>query len=166
MLKWSKITSSRVNIDSLSDLLSDFVTLYTFKMSRKVPDPIYPYGYGKIWTRFFRVLAVDPRFFFYIIIIIGKYETMGSLSVSALLIAGGLGIGIHSLELLLATLNQIPLTSATDAIAAVKRSNDTLLDPNAAWFALSSVLVKEWLYRISKSIWFIITKNMRIYATK
>jgi divalent metal cation (Fe/Co/Zn/Cd) transporter len=77
---------------------------------------------------------------------------MGSLSVSALLIAGGLGIGIHSLELLLATLNQIPLTSATDAIAAVKRSNDTLLDPNAAWFALSSVLVKEWLYRISKSI--------------
>lgn len=32
---------------SLSDLFSDFVTLYTFKMSRKVPDKLYPYGYGK-----------------------------------------------------------------------------------------------------------------------
>jgi divalent metal cation (Fe/Co/Zn/Cd) transporter len=75
---------------------------------------------------------------------------MGSLSVSALLIAGGLGIGIHSFDLLLATLNQ--LSSATDALTAIKGShnNNAVLDPNAAWFALSSVLVKEWLYRISK----------------
>ncbi|GAA5803425.1 hypothetical protein HPULCUR_008907 [Helicostylum pulchrum] len=80
-------------------------------MSRKVPDSIYPYGYG-------------------------KYETIGSLSVSALLMAGGAGIGFHSFDLLLNTMDGT--------------HNTTELDPNAAWFALGSVLVKEWLYRISK----------------
>lgn len=63
---------------------------------------------------------------------------MGSLSVSAILIAGGLGIGAHSFELLLTTLQQ------------QQPSQQEILDPNAAWFALGSVLVKEWLYRISK----------------
>ena len=29
-------------------------------------------------------------------------------------------------------------------------SSDGTLNPNAAWFALASVLVKEWLYRASK----------------
>lgn len=101
---------------SLSDLFSDFVTLYTFKMSRKVPDKLYPYGYG-------------------------KYETMGSLSVSAILIAGGLGIGAHSFELLLTTLQQ-----------QQQPSQQEILDPNAAWFALGSVLVKEWLYRITLKV--------------
>lgn len=82
---------------------------------------------------------------------------MGSLSVSALLIAGGLGIGVHSFDLLLATLDQMSFTSATDVLAAVKGSkNDhVILDPNAAWFAVGSVLVKEWLYRISKSFIYI-----------
>ncbi|GAA5810020.1 hypothetical protein MFLAVUS_003435 [Mucor flavus] len=98
---------------SFSDLLSDFVTLYTFKMSRKVPDSIYPYGYG-------------------------KYETIGSLSVSALLMAGGAGIGFHSFDLLLNTMDGTHNTSE--------------LDPNAAWFALGSVLVKEWLYRITLKV--------------
>lgn len=79
-------------------------------MSRKVPDTMYPYGYG-------------------------KYETIGSLSVSGLLMAGGVGIGLHSLDLFMTTLDgAIP----------------SELDPNAAWFALASVVMKEWLYRISK----------------
>lgn len=80
-------------------------------MSRKVPDTIYPYGYG-------------------------KYETMGSLSVSGLLMAGGVGIGLHSFDLLLATMDGSVTTG--------------VLDPNAAWFALGSVFIKEWLYRISE----------------
>lgn len=28
-------------------MLSDFVTLYTYKRSRKSADGLYPYGYGK-----------------------------------------------------------------------------------------------------------------------
>jgi divalent metal cation (Fe/Co/Zn/Cd) transporter len=107
-------------------------------MSRKAPDSIYPYGYG-------------------------KFETFGSLSVSALLIAGGVGIGLHSFDLLLATLPQLGAQHLTDAATATVTSsaeNSSMisplssepLDPNAAWFALGSVLIKEWLYRASKSI--------------
>lgn len=43
------------------DLLSDFVTLYTFKMSRKPPDAIYPYGYGKVAKCFGMSLIVLCR---------------------------------------------------------------------------------------------------------
>lgn len=46
-----KINNDKVLIFFI-DLLSDFVTLYTFKMSRKPADSIYPYGYG---TMFFFV---------------------------------------------------------------------------------------------------------------
>ncbi|CEP15295.1 hypothetical protein [Parasitella parasitica] len=121
------------------DLLSDFVTLYTFKMSRKPADSIYPYGYG-------------------------KFETVGSVTVSSLLLAGAIGIGWHSFDLLLATLQTAgPLASDAAAAAAVVSSSAAdstaaasprhthghggVLDPNAAWFALVSVLIKEWLYR-------------------
>ncbi|KAI8876715.1 cation efflux protein [Backusella circina FSU 941] len=121
---------------SFSDLLGDLVTLYTFKMSRKVPDSIYPYGYG-------------------------KFETFGSLSVSALLIAGGLGIGLHSFDLLLATLPQhVALSDAATAAVTTSAENNAImsplsseaLDPNAAWFALGSVLIKEWLYRATLKV--------------
>jgi divalent metal cation (Fe/Co/Zn/Cd) transporter len=43
----SVVQEKKILMCVLSDLLSDFVTLYTFKMSRKVPDTLYPYGYGK-----------------------------------------------------------------------------------------------------------------------
>ncbi|KAI7883374.1 cation efflux protein [Mucor mucedo] len=127
---------------SFSDLLSDFVTLYTFKMSRKPADSIYPYGYG-------------------------KFETVGSVTVSSLLLAGAVGIGFHSFDLLIQTLQTSPLfvsdTTATVAAVAstsVAESSPSVLgshghghdhggvlDPNAAWFALASVVIKEWLYR-------------------
>ncbi|CAO3612640.1 unnamed protein product [Cunninghamella blakesleeana] len=157
---------------SLSDLLSDFVTLYTFKMSRKQPDDIYPYGYG-------------------------KFETIGSFAVSTLLLSGGVAIGLHSFDLLTTVLetmspssttitdtvtsltsSSIETTASTTTSTAASTTTDTMtdivsnhpthttegsgsfvasffehhhhqsnvLDPNAAWFALSSVLVKEWLY--------------------
>lgn len=96
--------------------------------------------------------------FFYI----GKFETVGSVAVSSLLLAGAVGIGWHSFDLLLATL-QVSAPSVTTAAAAagstVAESHSFLghshghggvLDPNAAWFALASVIIKEWLYRVSK----------------
>ncbi|KAI8885146.1 cation efflux protein [Backusella circina FSU 941] len=123
-------------LHSFSDLLSDFVTLYTFKMSRKPADHLYPYGYG-------------------------KFETVGSVTVSSLLLAGAVGIGFHSFDLLLQTLQTTPTliaASTTDTAANTVASsaiethfghshNNGVLDPNAAWFALASVLIKEWLYR-------------------
>lgn len=93
---------------------------------------------------------------------IGKFETVGSVAVSSLLLAGAVGIGWHSFDLLLATL-QVSAPSVTTAAAAagstVAESHSFLshshghggvLDPNAAWFALASVIIKEWLYRVSK----------------
>ncbi|OZJ04288.1 hypothetical protein BZG36_02578 [Bifiguratus adelaidae] len=146
---------------SLSDMISDFVTLYTYRVSRRPPDELHPYGYG-------------------------KYETVGSLAVSSILIVGALGIGYHSYELLLQVLpetftgalnsNALPDAAVASAptshasvdagIAAAKEAHegaslsnllpfhshahehhDTLLNPNAAWFALASVIIKEWLYQ-------------------
>ncbi|KAJ2962274.1 hypothetical protein NQZ79_g2444 [Umbelopsis isabellina] len=122
---------------SLSDMLSDFVTLYTYKKSRRPADNLYPYGYG-------------------------------SLGVSTLLIGGAIGIGWHSTELLLNVLQTPgvnesvstavativdPSTSpavaetATHKVATVTDHHGHTLNPNAAWFALISVVVKEWLYR-------------------
>ncbi|EIE84926.1 hypothetical protein RO3G_09636 [Rhizopus delemar RA 99-880] len=96
----------------------------------------------------------------------GKFETVGSVAVSSLLLAGAIGIGWHSLDLLIATLNTVT-TSATlpDTTMAVVAASSTavetsshsffshshahggVLDPNAAWFALASVIIKEWLFR-------------------
>ncbi|CAB5183084.1 hypothetical protein RhiirA5_496139 [Rhizophagus irregularis] len=112
---------------SLSDLISDFVTLYTFRKSRRPADATHPYGYG-------------------------KYESIGSLAVSSLLIAGAIGIGHHSYELLVELLPvEIP-TNISELNGAINSANLHPLNPNAAWFAAASVLVKEILFRITLKI--------------
>lgn len=129
-------------------------------MSRKPPDNIYPYGYGRLswnWYIFFLLMKY----------VSGKYETMGSIAVSAFLLAGGAGIGLHSFDLLLAALNAssgvqetVMATTTTTAAENIPSSllgdghhhRQAILDPNAAWFALASVVIKEWLYRASMSI--------------
>ncbi|KAJ2361236.1 mitochondrial metal transporter, partial [Coemansia sp. RSA 2607] len=58
---------------SLSDILGDVVTLYTFRKSRKPADVTHPYGYG-------------------------RYEALGTLFVSAFLVTAGVGIGMHAFE--------------------------------------------------------------------
>ena len=127
---------------SLSDMFSDLVTLFCWKMSQKPPSPSHPLGYG-------------------------KYETMGSLGVSLVLVAGAVGIGFHSYGLLLEAL-QPTLQHAPAAIQAFGSFTGSLahvahdhghshgsggpLDPNAMWFALLSVVVKEWLYHATLKI--------------
>ncbi|KAF5393496.1 hypothetical protein D9757_000652 [Collybiopsis confluens] len=127
---------------SLSDLLGDFVTLFCWKLSRKPPSERFPYGYA-------------------------KYETLGTTTVSLLLIGGALGIGFHSYHILLTALTetaaslpsgpvQSVLQNVTSTIPDVphalsQHSHVETVDPNAAWFAALSVLIKEWLYRITKS---------------
>jgi len=130
---------------SLSDLMGDFVTLFCWKLSRKAPTERYPYGFA-------------------------KFETLGTTTVSLLLLGGSLGIGFHSWHLLLTALSetaatlpsgpiQVILTNVTSAIPDVSHvlphhshAHVEAVDPNAAWFAALSVLVKEWLYRITKSV--------------
>ncbi|KAH7913139.1 mitochondrial iron ion transporter, partial [Hygrophoropsis aurantiaca] len=128
---------------SLSDLLGDFVTLFCWKLSRKPPSKEYPYGFA-------------------------KFETLGTTTVSFLLIGGALGIGFHSYHLLIealgSTVSTLPpgtlhdilqsVTSAAHHVPVVGHSHGhvDVLDPNAAWFAAVSVIAKEWLYRITKKV--------------
>ncbi|KIJ47858.1 hypothetical protein M422DRAFT_163449 [Sphaerobolus stellatus SS14] len=134
---------------SLSDLLGDFVTLFCWQLSRRPRSNKYPYGFG-------------------------KFETMGTTAVSLLLVGGALGIGFHSYHLLMEALYPMIQTmpsgalqetlqsaaQATGSIAAQVGGGHShshggdlqALDPNAAWFALISVLAKEYLYRITKKV--------------
>lgn len=118
----------------------------------------------------------------------GKFETMGGLGVSVVLVAGAFAIGMHSygllLEVLQPALQDAPsgiralgswtgdlarfagglvhdhhgsagssiTTAGEQAKAQIGHDGGNLLDPNAMWFALISVLVKEWLYRATLKI--------------
>ncbi|OSX66605.1 hypothetical protein POSPLADRAFT_1053238, partial [Postia placenta MAD-698-R-SB12] len=115
---------------SLSDLLGDFVTLTCWKLSRRPPSARYPYGFG-------------------------KFEVLGTTTVSLLLTAGALGIGVHSWALLMEALSQsaaaLPsgvvhdvletVTAAAHSVPVVvsehahAHAHAHALDPNAAWFA-------------------------------
>ena len=129
---------------SLTDLVSDFLTLGTVAWSLKAPTARFPSGYGKI-------------------------ESLGSLGVSSLLLAGGLGLGWHSCEIL------YNMWFAADAIGSLGEHAGHAHDHghghgggifghshshnpadmgipsiHAAWIAGGSILVKEYLYRASK----------------
>ena len=107
---------------------------------------------------------------------------MASLTASSALkalipIGGAIGIGLHSWHLLLEALvptveNMQPglahdmlhnLVASRDYLAGAAAhahshvdshasSDSQILDPNAAWFALMSVLVKEYLYRLTRKV--------------
>lgn len=62
---------SRINLNARIDLLGDFVVLFCWRFSRKPASDRYPFGYG-------------------------KYESIGSLAVSMLLLLGAAGIGQSS----------------------------------------------------------------------
>ncbi|KAK2463217.1 hypothetical protein APHAL10511_004872 [Amanita phalloides] len=128
---------------SLSDLLGDFVTLFCWRLSRSSATGKYPYGFA-------------------------KFETLGTTAVSLLLIIGATGIGFHSCHLLLAALSDsvstLPsgmakqvlheIVSIAHHIPVLGHSHTHVhaLDPNAAWFAGISIILKEWLYRITKKV--------------
>jgi len=124
---------------SLSDLLCDFVVLFCWKLSRRPPSQRYPYGFA-------------------------KFESLGTTTVSLLLLSGGIGIGIHSYRVLVdatQTLNlfQNSLHNTTSPAQQVHISafhdhshEIDVLDPNAAWIAAIGILAKEWLYRITKKV--------------
>ncbi|ORY35865.1 cation efflux family-domain-containing protein [Naematelia encephala] len=152
---------------SLSDLLGDFVTLATWRISRRSPTDRFPWGYS-------------------------KFETFGTMSVSVILVGGAIGIGLHSYHLLLQTLlpylETLPADSTFANLGAYlpngvpspllelfhshgpsavphEHGHDhghdhghavdaggAILNPHAAWFALASVVIKEYLYRLTTRV--------------
>lgn len=96
-------------IHSLSDLLSDFITFFTIRYSRSKPTINFPYGFGKI-------------------------DTLGSLSVSGILIIASYHI---------TKLSFIKLYTGTYITSSI------IMPQFALICILSSLIIKEWLYRIT-----------------
>ncbi|KAK8814331.1 hypothetical protein WA158_008193 [Blastocystis sp. Blastoise] len=67
-------------IHSLSDLLSDFITLAVVKLARKPPNKLFPYGFGRV-------------------------ESIGAVSISICLLGAGLYVGWDSFQSLLSILH-------------------------------------------------------------
>jgi divalent metal cation (Fe/Co/Zn/Cd) transporter len=129
--------------------LGDFVVLFSWRLSRRPPSRRYPFG-------------------------LAKFETVGTGLVSILLVAGALGIGSHSLSLLLTVLSETalslsagPMQTALLSITAAahnvpglgliaahshSHTHGHVLDMNAAWFAAASIVSKEWLFRITRKV--------------
>ncbi|ODV93573.1 hypothetical protein PACTADRAFT_35337 [Pachysolen tannophilus NRRL Y-2460] len=156
-------------VHSVSDTISDILTLATVNSAAQKPIDAYPFGFGKI-------------------------ETIGSLFVSLILLYAGIQIGWASLLDVLTPLlphnvmdfftsllpahshshvHTTPTTvsTATDVISSGQvqgQSHDhdhdhdnggantgiinEVADINAAWIALGSIFVKEWLFRVTKKI--------------
>ncbi|KAH9485449.1 putative metal transporter [Psilocybe cubensis] len=126
---------------SLSDLLGDFVTLFCWKLSRRPPSERYPYGFA-------------------------KFETLGTTTISLLLIGGALGIGFHSYHIFITALGETAVALPPGQLQEILQTVSSTatfhpsighqhvhsVDPNAAWFALLGILSKEWLYRITKAV--------------
>ena len=126
---------------ALTDLVSDFMTLATISWSLKPATDRFPSGYGKI-------------------------ESLGALGVSGLLLFGGVGIGLNGVD---ALYTQFFLEATAHAHEHAEhagglfsflghshshRGGHGVPDLNAAWLAAGSIVVKEWLYRASKSCLF------------
>ena len=111
---------------SLSDLFSDFVTLWAVQVARIPPDQDHPYGHG-------------------------KFEAIGSLFLSLTLIFTGLGVGIQSNKKLLEILATMRRSSGT---VATTSAATTVIIPGFAALAMAllSVLSKEWLFRITRNV--------------
>ncbi|KAJ2162063.1 mitochondrial metal transporter [Coemansia sp. RSA 552] len=144
---------------SMSDILGDAVTLYTFRKSRQPADASHPFGYG-------------------------RYEALGTLVVSAFLVAAGLGIGTHALEQaahffpdIVAAVSQSPETMGTarDIISSgAEQATSTssslmshaghshaahevvdgkvVVDPRAIWFAVGSIAINEALFQATMKV--------------
>ncbi|KAG8789121.1 hypothetical protein FRC20_011652 [Serendipita sp. 405] len=139
---------------SLSDLIADMVTLCTVILSQRPPSSLYPLGFG-------------------------KFESLGTVTMSFFLLLGGIGIGAHSWgalsDALSSTLASNPnLPPVLLRILALLASSTTVdgsdhhghshshhssssddedaLSPSAIFFPLFGILVKEYLYRVTKRV--------------
>lgn len=121
-------------IHSLTDLVSDIMTLATVSWALKPPSERFPAGYGKI-------------------------ESLGSLGVSGILLGSGVAMGWAALSAL-ATQFVPGIAEAFDAVGMhaghghSHSHSHTDLGPNinAAWLAAGSIAIKEWLYRATLKV--------------
>lgn len=110
---------------SLSDLVSDFITLWSVQVARLPPDDDHPYGHS-------------------------KFEAIGSLFLSLTLLATGVSVGIMANKQLVSIL--WPPNKGVVAAGAAAVSAIPVPGPVALFMAGLSIVSKEWLYRITKRV--------------
>jgi len=117
---------------SLSDLLSDFITLWAVQIARIPPDDDHPYGHG-------------------------KFEAIGSLFLSITLILTGLSVGTWSYgkmrDIFVAQVSPVISNTVLTKVAAVAAVSSVEVP---SWPALIlagiSIISKEWLFQITKNV--------------
>ena len=130
---------------ALTDMVSDVMTLATISIALRPPTQNYPLGFG-------------------------KFESLGALVVSGLLLAGGVGICLGAVGTLLP---EVLTGFGLEGMLGHGHEHDhghghgifgglighshshQIPDWNAAWLAGGSIVVKEWLYRRSLSSFFV-----------
>lgn len=116
-------------VHSVGDLVSDVFTLTTVNFSAKPTEDMYPLGFGKV-------------------------ETLGSMVVSGILLYAGISIGWSSLVDVLTPLlpHNVAHTISTLGHGHSHNENLEIANINAAWVALGSIFVKEWLFQATRKI--------------
>lgn len=128
-------------VHAVGDMVADFLTLATVSMASKDPTRRYPRGYGKV-------------------------EAMGAVGVSSILILAGIGMAVNGFDAILSTFDlHLPNfmgqfghshshghvdTSAVTDVA--DKAAAPVADINAAWLAVASIGIKEWLYRATMKV--------------
>ena len=147
------------------DLLGDLVTLFCWRFSRKPPTAAYPYGFGKFETLGTTTVAL---------LLIGAALGIGFHSFQLLvhhLVETAATMPPGPAQSTLQNISEVTqnLSHMVDNLTGNSGHSHShgvghgagevgsakgvgLLDPNAAWFALASVIVKEWIYRATKRV--------------
>ena len=115
---------------SLSDLFSDFITLWAVQVARLPADEDHPYGHG-------------------------KFESVGSLFLSLTLLLTGASVGSWSyrkMQTVIASAggNVFPTAAAVAQMAA--GASNQIPKKSALFFALLSIVSKEWIFRVTKRV--------------
>ena len=126
---------------SLTDLASDVLTLATVSWSIKPPTDNFPAGFGKV-------------------------ESLGSLGVSGMLLVGGMFMCTGSCETLYAHFFLDPGQAAEFATQAHGHTHGhahahahDAPNVHASWLAFGTIIIKEWLYQASMSIFHVPTPH-------
>ena len=118
--------SQTLNADglhSLADLLEDFLSLFAV-----------------FWSAKSRSSPSSLDF---------NLARLGAASIGGMLLAGGLTRSFHCLSVLVHLFYPVDDVGSFQQNTGSKHTQE-LSDLNAVWFAVASIIVKEWLYRLSK----------------
>ncbi|GAA5894353.1 hypothetical protein JCM6882_007638 [Rhodosporidiobolus microsporus] len=142
-----------------SDLVADVVTLVSYRIGRWEPSGRYPYGYGKFeslgslvvsFLLFATAAGIGLHSYHHLLL---SLSTIPSIPADLLASLDFLPHGhSHGPELASPTTpahshGHEHSTLASEAAAAAGAGAEGLVDARAMYFALASILVKEWLYR-------------------